>query len=306
MVYDIAIIGSGMAGMTACLYALRNNKHVLILEKESVGGQIAESPRVENYPTQKSISGSELADKLFEQIDSLGAKLEVEEVVALEKQGDIFNVVGQYNNYQARSVIIATGCRHRPLGLANEDKFVGKGVYYCAICDGPFFSGEEVSLIGDANSALQYALLLSGICKKVHMFTLFDHFFGEKSLQEAVLQASNIEITNNVKAVKLEGKDNLESITFKKEDGSTFVHKTKAVFVAIGQVPYNEPFKELVELDKNGYIIAGEDCKTKTPGLFVAGDCRTKALRQVTTAMSDGAVATMEAVNYLGQASENK
>ncbi len=290
-----------MAGMTACLYALRNNKSVLLLEKESVGGQIAESPRVENYPTQKSISGSELADKLFEQIDELGVNLEVEKVVGLEKKDDIFDIKGEYASYEARSVIIATGCKHRPLGLQGEDKLVGKGVYYCALCDGPFFTGQEVSLIGDANSALQYALLLSGMCKKVHMFTLFDHFFGEKTLQDAVKKASNIEITHSVKAVKLSGNDALESITFEREDGTTFEHKTKAVFVAIGQVPDNKAFEKLAELDKAGYIVAGEDCTTKTAGLFVAGDCRTKAVRQVATAIADGAVAAMGAVSYLGQ-----
>lgn len=296
---DIVIIGGGMAGMTASLYALRNNKKVLILEKESVGGQIAKSPKVENYPTKKEISGSELADELFEQIMDLGVEFELEDVEEISKEKGVFTIKTNYNSYQAKSVIIATGAKPRMLNLDNEDKFIGHGIYYCAICDGPFFAGKDVTLIGDANSALQYALMLSSYCKQVNVFTLFDKFFGEKALIDKVLKTPNINITHNACAVKLNGQDNLESITFRSKDNTYFDHKTEAVFVAIGQVPDNKVFEKLVDLDKNGYIISDEKCTTKTAGLFVAGDCRTKEIRQVATAIGDGAIAGTSACKYL-------
>ena len=296
---DLIIIGGGVAGMTAALYSLRNNKSVLILEKEGVGGQIAKSPKVENYPTKKEISGSELADEIFEQINDLGVQFELENVVDIKKENNIFIVTTDYNIYEAKAVIIATGAKPRQLGIENEEKFIGNGIYYCAICDGPFFAGEEVTLIGDANSALQYAIMLSSYCKKVHMITLFDRFFGETTLQEQVRKIPNIEITHSAKAIKLNGNDKLESIVFEKPDGTTFEHKTTATFVAIGQLPDNKVFEKLVDLDKNGYVVANENCKTKTDGLFVAGDCRTKEIRQVTTAIGDGAVAATSACKYI-------
>lgn len=285
--------------MTACLYSLRNNKKVLLLEKETIGGQIAESPKVENYPTKKSISGAELADEVFDQISELGAEFEIEDVKKIEKQGNIFVLTTDYNTFESKSVIVATGAKHRHLGLENEENYIGKGVYYCAICDGPFFKGEEVTLIGDANSALQYALLLAGYCKKVKIRTLFNRFFGEKSLVNAVKNTPNIEIMHEVKAIEFRGKDSLESIVFERADKTTFEEKTKAVFVAIGQIPENKIFSSLVELDKGGYIIANESCETNCEGLFVAGDCRTKDVRQVTTAISDGAVAATKACKYV-------
>ncbi|MBQ8444107.1 MAG: FAD-dependent oxidoreductase, partial [Clostridia bacterium] len=199
--FDIIIIGGGVAGMTAALYCLRNNKKVLILEKECVGGQIAKSPKVENYPSHKSISGSELASEIFEQITELGCQFELENVSSLTKEEGIFNVITDYNTYQAKSVIVATGSRPRTLDLENEDELIGKGVYYCAICDGPFFTGKEVTLIGDGNTALQYALTLSSYCSRVNLFTMFDKFFGEKVLEDKVRKADNISIRHNCKAV---------------------------------------------------------------------------------------------------------
>ena len=297
--FDIIIIGGGMAGMTASLYALRNNKKVLIIEKESVGGQIATSPKVENYPTQKSISGSELADQLFEQIMDLGVEFELEDVMKVEKENNIFKVTTNYNQYEAKSVIIATGVKHRTLGIENEEKYIGKGVYYCAICDGPFFKGQDVTLIGDANSAMQYALMLASYCKTVNMFTLFDKFFGEKTLEDQIRKTENIKIVHNVKAVGLKGENGLEKIVFEKNNKETFEHETKAVFVAIGQIPDNKKFENLVDIDKFGYIVANETCETKTQGLFVAGDCRTKDIRQVATAIGDGATSATKACKYL-------
>ena len=296
---DIIIIGSGMAGMTAAIYALRNNKKVLLLEKESIGGQITQSPKVENFPSITQISGSDLADRTFEQVSALGGEIEVESVESIKKDGDIFVVKTDYNTYQAKAVIIATGLKHRKLNLENEERFIGHGIYYCAICDGPFFAGKEVDLIGDANSALQYALMLSGYCSKVNIFTLFDKFFGEKTLVDEVKSTKNIEIFHNYKSVELSGGENLESITFEKEDGSRVVHKTNAVFVAIGQIPNNNNFANLVKLDDAGYILADENGKTSCEGVFVAGDCRKKSVRQVTTAIGDGAIAATSACKYL-------
>ena len=298
--FDVIIIGGGMAGMTSALYSLRNNKSVLIIEKEAVGGQIAKSPKVENYPTIKQISGTELADQLFDQIMALGVEFELDEVKAVTKENNIFKVACEYNTFESKALIIATGSKPRMLGIENEEKLLGKGVYYCAICDGPFFAGQEVVLIGDANSAMQYALMLSGYCTKVHMMALFDKLFGEKSLQDAVNKTENIDIRFNMEATKFVGEDKLENVHFRdKNTSEEVVLNTNAVFVAIGQVPDNKVFSELVDLDKSGYIISDEKCTTKTPGLFVAGDCRVKQVRQVTTAMGDGAIAAVAACRYI-------
>lgn len=297
--FDITIIGSGVAGMTVALYALRSEKKVLILERENYGGQIAKSPKVENYPTIKSISGYELSDKMYDQIIDLGVTFELEEVQKLEKTGNIFKITTDYNTYESKSVVIANGVKPRMLGLENEEKFLGKGISYCAICDGPFFKGKDVVLVGDGNSAMQYAIMLAGFCKKVTMVTMFDKFFGEKSLEDTIRANKKIEIIPNAVATKLNGGDVLESVEFTKTDGTKFTINTPTMFVAIGQVADNEMFKDLVELDKAGYIVADESCRTKTEGLFVAGDCRTKTIRQVATAVGDGAVAGTQAVNYV-------
>lgn len=297
--FDITIIGCGVAGMTAALYSLRANKKVLILERESYGGQIAKSPLIENFPTKKSASGSELADELFEQITDLGVEFELEDVEKIETKEDYFVVKTDYNQYESKTVIIANGVKPRTLGLENEDKFLGNGVFYCAVCDGPFFAGQDVVLVGDGNSAMQYALMLAGYCKKVTMVTMFDKFFGEKVLEDKLRATENIEIIPNAVAATLIGDDKLSAVEFKCQDGQSFEIQTNALFVAIGQLPDNEKFKNVVELDKNGYIIANEDTTTKTKGVFVAGDTRTKAVRQVTTAVSDGAIASVSAVNYI-------
>lgn len=297
--YDTIIVGCGVAGMTAALYALRSNKKVLIIDKESYGGQIAKSPKVENYPTKRSISGSELVDEIFEQISDLGVVFELEDVEKVEKQGNTLIVTTNYNKYETKSVIIATGVVPRKLNLENEENLLGNGVYYCAICDGPFFAGKEVCLVGDGNSAMQYALMLSNYCSKVKMFTMFDKFFGEKSLEEAIRNNDKIEIIPNTVASKLIGDDKLTAVEFTSKDKGSFVVDTNALFVAIGQVPDNKKFENVVDLDKAGYIVAGEDCTTKTAGVFVAGDCRVKGIRQVATAIGDGAVSGTQAVNYL-------
>ena len=298
--YDIVVIGAGAAGMTAALYALRNGKTVLVLEGESLGGQIATSPRLENFPSIKEISGEQFADNLFEQITALGADLEIDRVVGVEKLDGYFKVKTEYNEFEGKSVIIAAGVKHKHLRTkSNRDDLVGKGVYYCAICDGAFYKDKEVMVIGDANTALQYSLLLSSYCSKVYIYTLFDKFFGDGRLVKALLSKDNIEWVPNVACTDFLGDKELTGVEYKDKDGNIKVKEITGVFVAIGQVPDNKAFADLVDIDKDGYIIAGEDCKTKTEGLFVAGDCRTKAVRQVATACADGAIAATNASIYL-------
>lgn len=298
--YDIIVIGAGAAGMTAALYALRNGKSVLVLEGESLGGQIATSPKLENYPSIKEISGEQFADNLFEQISALGAELEIDRVVGINKENGDFSVKTEYGEYKARAVILATGVKHREITTkSNRYDLVGKGVYYCAICDGPFYKGKEVMVVGSGNTALQYALMLSGYCSKVYIYTTKDRFSGDGRLVTNLLGKENIEWRKNVSVTDFVGDKTLTAVEYVDGDGKTQTHEITGVFVAIGQVPDNKAFAELVELDSRGYIVAGEDCRTRTDGLFVAGDCRTKAVRQVATACADGAVAATNAVMYL-------
>ena len=297
---DLIIIGAGTAGMTSALYALRSGKSVLILEKENVGGQIAFSPRVENFPSIMQISGSDFSNNLFQQVTELGAEFELEEVLKIEKENNIFKVTTDYNEYTSKAVVIATGAKHRHINVPGEEELIGNGVSYCAVCDGAFYKGEEVALIGDANTALQYSILLSNYCKKVYVLTLFDKFFGEYNLVETLKKKENVEIHHNLNLKQFIGKDKLEGLVFENtQTKEEFRLNVNAVFIAIGQVPDNKAFTNLVDLDKNGYVIADENLETKTPGLFVAGDCRVKKIRQLTTAVSDGATTAINAVSYI-------
>ena len=298
--YDIIIIGGGAAGMTAALYSLRSGKSVLLIERETIGGQISKSPRVENFPSIKEISGTEFSDKLFDQIMDLGCEFELDNVLKLEKENNTFIVYGEYNNYQSKAVIIATGLEHRKINVEPEDELIGKGVSYCAVCDGAFYKDEEVCLIGDANTALQYSLLLSNYCKKVYVCTLFDKFFADDILVSRLRKRENVEIYHNLLLKEFKYSDELEGVVFENTQDLTKKEFTvKACFIAIGQIPNNDIFSNLVELDKNGYILVDGDLQTKTEGLFVAGDCRQKKVRQLTTAVSDGAMASVGAVSYI-------
>ena len=296
---DIIVIGGGAAGMTAALYALRSGKSVLVLEKENFGGQIANSPRVENFPSIKEISGVDLSSNMFDQITSLGAEFELEDALEIKKVDDHFVVKTDYNEYLAKAVIIASGVHHRKIGVSGEDDLVGKGVSYCAVCDGAFYKDQDVVLIGDANTALQYALLLSNYCKSVHICTLFDHFFGEDILVKRIYERNNIKVTHNLSLQKFNYTDNLESLEFMDtQTKEKVVVPCACCFIAIGQVPNNDRFANLVELD-HGYIVTDEACHTATDGIFAAGDCRSKKVRQLTTAVADGAIAAVEAVSYI-------
>ncbi|MBR2891915.1 MAG: FAD-dependent oxidoreductase [Bacilli bacterium] len=299
---DILIIGGGPAGLTASIYAKRSGKDVLVLERESFGGQIASSPRVENFPTIKSISGLELIDRLLEQATELGVDVDVDEVRKIEKRDGYFSVETEYSKIEAKTIIVSTGCSPRKLNAVNMDKFDGSNVSYCAICDGFFYENKKVALIGDGNTALQYATYLSNFCEKVYVCTLFDKFFGEEVLIKSILEKANIEIIHNVSLERLNGDESLESVEFVNTITKEQVKiDVSGLFIAIGQIPHNDFLGDLVELDNSGYIITNEALETKTPGIFAAGDCRQKILRQLTTAVGDAAIAATSAMKYLNK-----
>lgn len=297
---DVLIIGGGPAGLTAAVYAKRAGRSVLVLEKEAFGGQIAESPKVENFPTIRTIDGAELTQRLLDQVVDLGVDIDIDEVVGIEKEDGIFKVHAEYGDYEALSVIICAGCKHREIKAKGIEKFIDNGISYCAVCDGAFYEGKDICLIGDANTALQYALLLSNICHKVYLCTLFDRFFGEQPLVDSILEKENIEVHHNVLLDEVKGNDSIEEVVFLNKDTNNLEnYQVDGLFIAIGQVPANDAFKNLVDLDEAGYIKATDDGFTKTEGLFVAGDCRTKKLRQVATAVGDAANAANNANLYL-------
>jgi len=284
--------------MTAALYSLRDNKSVLILEKDSFGGQIARSPLVENYPSIKSQSGLDFANNLFEQITDLGAEFELEDVEKIEKEGEIFKVFTNYGVHESKVVFIATGVEHRKFGFENEEQLVGHGVSFCATCDGAFFKDEDVIVIGDANTALQYAILLASYCNSVKVLTLFDKFFADDCLVEKLKNNPKISYEHNLSLQSYNGIEELESLTFKDTKTNELkTYKCKGCFVCIGQVPDNEKFSNLVDLEK-GFIKVDENMETKTPGLYAIGDCRAKKVRQVVTAINDGAIAAVNSLKY--------
>ena len=296
---DIIVIGGGAAGMTAALYAKRSGKTVKIFEKESFGGQIASSPKVENFPSIKEISGLELSNNMFEQIMDLGVEFECEDVLEIKQENGCFIVTTDYNTYLSKAVIIAAGVKHRTINVENEEELIGKGVSYCAVCDGAFYKGKDVAVIGDANTALQYTLMLSDICSKVYLCMLFDRFFADQTLIDRLSSKNNIVITKEIALKEFIHTDELKGLKFENtKTGEPFKIDVDSCFIAIGQVPNNERYANLVDLDDKGYIIS-TDTTTKTPGIYVAGDCRTKQVRQLTTAVGDGAIAAMNAVNYI-------
>lgn len=298
---DVIIVGAGVSGMTAALYLLRAGRSVVIIEKEGIGGQIAKSPRVENFPSIKNISGLELANNIFDQITALGCDSEFDEIKSIEKIDDeIFIAKGLFNKYKGKALIIASGVEHRKIGVLHEDELVGKGVSYCATCDGSFFQNEDVIVIGDANTALQYTLLLSSICNKVYMNLKFDKFFGDKILVDQVLSKKNVIVEKELDLQEfLFNDDGVYGAIFKKTStGELKKFDAKGIFICIGQIPKNTIFEDFVSL-KNGFIEVNSNMETKTPGIFACGDCTYKKIRQVTTACNDGAIAAVNASIYL-------
>ena len=301
--HDIIIVGGGPAGLTAAIYGLRAGKTVLVIEKGGFGGQIAFSPKVENIPGTKLISGAEFADQLTEQAMALGADVELETVTGVEKLADRFVIsTEEGSSYEARSVILALGVKHRMLGLPGEEDLIGHGISFCAVCDGAFYEGQEVAMIGGGNSALQEALLLSEVCKKVTVVQNLADFTGERKLADALLQKENVTVhfSTLVAGYKSEN-GNLTGLQLRKENGEEFEITVDGAFLAVGLEPRNGAFAHMAKTNAWGYFDAAEDCMTETAGLFVAGDCRSKRIRQVVTASADGAVAAMAACSYLEQ-----
>ena len=300
--YDIIIIGAGPAGLTAALYARRADKNVLVIEKETFGGQITHSPKVENYPGFTVMSGNEFADKLIEQVMFQGAEIELDTVTGIKGEAGAYTVECERNSFEAKSVIIATGSHHRQLDLEKENKFTGEGVSYCAVCDGAFYKDKDVAVIGGGNSALQEAILLSKTSKSVTVVQNLPYLTGEIKLREEIENTANISVILSSVVLEILGDDKFEGIRIKntETDAESDVI-VDSIFVAIGQQPENEPFKDVVKLNDYGYIISDESCipESDKRGIFTAGDCRTKKIRQIATAISDGATAALEACNFV-------
>ena len=300
MLYDILVIGSGPAGVTASIYAARAQKSVLVIEKEAFGGLITHSPKVENYPGFDSISGMDLADKFIAQAMNLGVFFEFDKIIGIDKKDNIFTLYGEHGNYEGKSVIIATGSKHRTLKLTNEEELVGKGISYCAVCDGPFYANQDVMIVGGGNSAMQEAILLSSYCTSVTMIQNLPFLTGEKALADQIAKTDNIKVLYNKVVVSLNGTSNLEAITvLDQTTQETEQMITHSLFVAIGQEADNAAFANVCTLDDNGFIISDDLGCTNVAGVYVAGDCRKKRFRQISTAISDGTVAVLQAINYL-------
>ena len=300
--YDIMIVGGGPAGLTAAVYALRAGKNVLVIEKNGFGGQIAYSPKVENIPGTQQISGAAFAEALVEQAMNLGADVELENVLSVEKCDGFFRASTEDGNtFEAKAVILAVGVKHRMLGLEGEEELVGNGLSFCAVCDGAFYTGQEVAMIGGGNSALQEALLLSEVCKKVTVIQNLADFTGERKLADAFMEKENTCVVFNTVVTAYESTDGaLSGLKLRNEvTGEESSIRVDGAFLAVGLMPENDAFKSLANLNEWGYFASGEDCLTATEGVFVAGDCRSKRIRQVVTASADGAVAAMAACRYI-------
>lgn len=302
--YDIIVVGGGPAGMTAALYAQRNGKRALVIEKAGFGGQITHSPKVENYPGTMQMSGNEFADRTLDQILAQGAEIEFETVTSVEDAGDRKLVLTEEGGrYEALAVILATGVKHRMLGLEGENELVGEGISFCAVCDGDFYSGQTVCVAGGGNSALQEAILLAEKCKEVIVLQDLPACTGEQRLQDALFSRPNVRLFVDTRIDRLvtdggafRGVEIESRVTGKKQ-----LIPCEGMFVAIGLIPENEPFKALADLNAYGYFDSDERCETKTPGIYVAGDCRSKGVRQLATAIADGATAALAACRYINE-----
>lgn len=306
--YDIIVVGGGPAGMTAALYALRNGKTALVIEKTGFGGQITHSPKVENYPGTMQMSGNEFADHTLEQILAQGAEIEFEKVISVEDRGSFKVVVTEEGGlYEARAVVLATGVKHRMLGLEGENELVGEGISFCAVCDGDFYAGKTVCVAGGGNSALQEALLLSNKCREVVILQDLPKCTGEQKLQDLLFARPNVRLITETKLARLlTNADGLTGVEVESRvNGEKQIVACDGLFVAIGLIPENEPFAALAELNSYGYFDSDERCLTRTPGVYVAGDCRSKGVRQLTTAVADGATAALAACRYIDEISHD-
>ena len=299
--YDIIVIGAGPAGLTAALYARRANKSVLVLEKGAFGGQITYSPRVENIPGFESVTGNEFAEALVAQVLAQGAEIEPAEALAII-DGEYKTVVCDSGNYDCRAVIIATGAKHRLPGIEGEGKYIGNGISFCAVCDGAFYEGKTVAVLGGGNSAMQEALLLSDLCQQVYVIQNLDTLTGEQKLRDQLEERENVTVILGTVITALHGEGEINAITVHTEEVDLDMDiDIDGLFIAIGLEPQNAPFAEHIKLNSFGYADSDESCTTDTVGIFVAGDCRQKRIRQVATAASDGAVAALAACDYIDE-----
>lgn len=300
--YDMIIIGAGPAGMTAAIYGRRAGKTVLMLDGKGFGGQMINTPEVENYPGFKRISGFELAANLYEQASALGAEIIYERAVSIEEADGLKLVRTEQSEYKAKAVILATGAKNRPLGLAREEEMTGRGVSYCAACDGAFFRGKTVAVVGGGNTALEDAEVLSGLAENVYLVHRRDTFRGEQANVMRLVSKDNVDCVLNAVPVEILGEEAVTGLKVRSvKTGEEQILTVDGIFVAIGQMPDNGNFADTAELDAAGYIKASESCTTGTPGVFTAGDCRTKKVRQIATAVADGAVAALAAAEYINQ-----
>lgn len=297
--YDIIIVGAGPAGMTAAIYARRASKSVLVLEAKAYGGQIINTPDIENYPVEAHISGFDFATRVYEQAKGLGAEFKFEKAVDIHDNGAEKEVVTNKGSYTARAVIIATGSENRKLGVEGEDELVGRGISYCATCDGNFYRKKVVAVVGGGNTALEDALYLSDLAQTVYLIHRRDEFRGEEANAAAIRTKENVKLVLNSRVTKLNAEKKLKSIEVTNNDGTVTTLEVNGLFVAVGRIPENQNFASVVELDGAGYAQSGENCLTRTAGIFVAGDNRVKEVRQLVTATADGAVAASAAIKYL-------
>ena len=298
--YDIIIVGAGTAGLTAAIYGVRAGRRVLVLEEKVYGGQIMSASEVENYPGIRNISGYEFAEGLYRQAADLGAELRFEKVCRIQEGADFKTVYTAKSKYECRTVILATGARNRKLGVEREEELTGSGVSYCATCDGAFYRGRDVAVVGGGNTALEDALFLSAYCRTVYLIHRRKQFRGEEKLLAAARAKKNIVWIIESRVTALKGEARLEAVvTEENGTGKRRELPAEALFIAIGQEPDNRAFSGLVTLDEHGYIAASEDTLTSSEGIFAAGDCRTKTVRQLTTAAADGAAAGLAACSFL-------
>ena len=298
--YDIIIVGAGPAGMTAAIYAQRAGKKALMIDKAGYGGNIVTTPSIENYPGLKDISGADFAQALYDQATGFGAEYQFAEVTGITDAAGVKTVHTDAGDFDAKAVIIATGQTFRKLGLDREDKLVGSGVSFCATCDGMFFRGRDVAVIGGGNTALEDAEYLAGVANKVYLIHRRDNFRGEQHIVERLKKLENVEFVLNSTPVRFIGDGQVEGLVVKNnETGEERELAVQGVFEAVGQIPQNANFKDIADLDEAGYIKAAEDCVTDHTGIFVAGDCRTKKIRQLDTAAADGTIAALAACDYI-------
>lgn len=297
---DIIVIGAGPAGLTSAIYAMRAGLSVTVFEKSIYGGQVASTSEVENYPAVQKISGVEFSNNIYNQAVAQGVDIQFDEVEEINLQGKIKVVKTSSGEHKAKAVILANGVERRKLGCDGEEKFTGRGVSYCATCDGAFFKDKEVAIVGGGNTALEDALFLANNCTKVYLIHRRDSFRGEEVLEKSVKARKNIEILYSHGVEKIEGEKTVSKIevkNLKTEEKRTI--DVSGIFIAIGLKPNNKMFENVLDLDEGGYIISDESCTTSVEGVYVAGDSRTKFLRQIITAASDGAIAAVQAANYI-------